>query len=200
MAELRRVPKQKRALNKYNSILDASIVVLIREGYDKTNTSNIAQEAGVAVGSLYEYFPNKESVFTEFLASRIEGTMGLISDSTELSRKEHSINKRSLKEKIKSSLDDCFKNKDLLRVLFNQIPGVLGLLSIQDIENKSLYLAKYLAEGIDLNEEQLSVKTYMLSNILYGFVIRMLFSETSLTTDEIAQELYKIICAYAEVE
>lgn len=37
-------------------------MVVSRDGYDKASTNRIAQEAGVSIGSLYQYFPNKEAV------------------------------------------------------------------------------------------------------------------------------------------
>jgi AcrR family transcriptional regulator len=43
-------------------ILDASLRVLRRDGLRRLNTPRIAQVAGISVGSLYQYFPNKEAI------------------------------------------------------------------------------------------------------------------------------------------
>jgi AcrR family transcriptional regulator len=43
-----------------DAILQASARVLLERGYLGMNTNFVAQQAGVSVGSLYQYFPNKE--------------------------------------------------------------------------------------------------------------------------------------------
>jgi AcrR family transcriptional regulator len=44
------------------TLLDATARVLVREGYDRASTNRIAVVAGVSVGSLYQYFPNKQAI------------------------------------------------------------------------------------------------------------------------------------------
>jgi len=59
----RKQPRQKRARETVAAIIEATAIVLKREGYEKTNTNIIAEIAGVSIGTLYQYFPNKESLF-----------------------------------------------------------------------------------------------------------------------------------------
>ena len=40
---------------------------MLRHGYDRSTTDRIADRAGVSVGSVYEYFPNKEAIFASLL-------------------------------------------------------------------------------------------------------------------------------------
>jgi AcrR family transcriptional regulator len=47
----------------WNAILDAAAQVLLAKGYERATTDRIAERAGVSIGSVYEYFPNKESIF-----------------------------------------------------------------------------------------------------------------------------------------
>jgi len=58
----RKRPRQARARATVTAILDATEQQLVAHGYDGTNTNNIARRAGVSVGTLYQYFPNKEAV------------------------------------------------------------------------------------------------------------------------------------------
>lgn len=58
----RKEPSQERARQTVDAILQAASLVVSRDGYDKASTNRIAQEAGVSIGSLYQYFPNKEAV------------------------------------------------------------------------------------------------------------------------------------------
>ncbi len=196
----RRVPKQQRAREKYHRILDASIRVLEREGYAGTNTSNIAKEANVAVGSLYEYFPNKESIFTAFLNSRVESLLASITMSAEQLSIEKSRPVPSLKDWLNLILDASQTNRQLLKVLVDEVPGVLDLFSLQNFEEQLHSIALYLAEGTGLVEEQLKIKTYILSNALYGFILRSFFAETEMDAKQLAEEWHKLIVAYAAAE
>jgi AcrR family transcriptional regulator len=62
-AKPRKTPVQARAKATWNAILDAAAQVLLARGYEKATTDRIAERAGGSVGSVYEYFPNKESIF-----------------------------------------------------------------------------------------------------------------------------------------
>src|SRR4029077_6829621 len=58
----RKSASQKRSRVTVETLLDATARVLTREGYDRASTNRIAAKAGVSVGSLYQYFPNKEAL------------------------------------------------------------------------------------------------------------------------------------------
>lgn len=55
----RRAPRQKRARVTIDSILDATAQILGRRGWTGLTTNAVADVAGVSIGSLYQYFPNK---------------------------------------------------------------------------------------------------------------------------------------------
>lgn len=58
----RKTPKQARSQVMVDTILEATARVLTNRGYAGTNTNLIAETAGVSVGSIYQYFPNKDSL------------------------------------------------------------------------------------------------------------------------------------------
>ena len=66
---LRRVPQQGRSREKVRRVLDAADALLAREGAGALVTTRVAREAGIAVGSVYAYFPDKEAI-VEALALR----------------------------------------------------------------------------------------------------------------------------------
>src|ERR1700678_4279575 len=55
-------PKQARSTELVAAILEAAIQVLAREGAPRFTMARVAEKAGVSVGSLYQYFPNKAAV------------------------------------------------------------------------------------------------------------------------------------------
>jgi AcrR family transcriptional regulator len=60
--EPRKQPLQGRSRSTVDAILEAAAQVLERYGYAATTTDVIAERAGVSIGSLYQYFPNKDAV------------------------------------------------------------------------------------------------------------------------------------------
>jgi len=58
----RKSASQARSRQTVDVLLEATARVLIKEGYDKTTTNKIAAVAGVSIGSLYQYFPDKPAV------------------------------------------------------------------------------------------------------------------------------------------
>jgi len=58
----RRRPRQARARETVTAILQAAIELAAEHGYDRVTTNAIADRAGVSIGSLYQYFPNKDAI------------------------------------------------------------------------------------------------------------------------------------------
>lgn len=59
---LRRRPRQARAQERVERILDAAEQVFAEVGFSAATTNQIAMQAGTSIGSLYEFFPNKEAL------------------------------------------------------------------------------------------------------------------------------------------
>jgi AcrR family transcriptional regulator len=64
----RRQPAQERAIQTVEVLLDATAVLLETHGYARLSTNKVAEKAGVSIGSLYQYFPNKEALLAALIA------------------------------------------------------------------------------------------------------------------------------------
>src|ERR1700723_276517 len=58
----RKQPQQTRSAELVATILEAAVQVLAKEGAQRFTTARVAEKAGVSVGSLYQYFPNKAAI------------------------------------------------------------------------------------------------------------------------------------------
>ena len=61
-AEPRKRPRQIRSAETVDRILGAAARIFDERGYRATTTNHVAAEAGVSIGSLYQYFPNKDAL------------------------------------------------------------------------------------------------------------------------------------------
>ena len=61
----RRMPRQERARVTVEAIVEATAQLLLDDGMARLSTNRIAKRAGVSVGTLYQYFPDKESIVEE---------------------------------------------------------------------------------------------------------------------------------------
>jgi AcrR family transcriptional regulator len=76
--EQRKMPRQARSKEMVRCLLEATARVLVDEGWDAANTNRIAAVAGVSVGSLYQYFPNKETILVELAEGHIDAGFALL--------------------------------------------------------------------------------------------------------------------------
>lgn len=74
----RKVPRQARSAQLVEAVLEAAARVLAREGARRFTTVRVAEEAGVSVGSLYQYFPNKEALLFRLQADEWRDTSDLL--------------------------------------------------------------------------------------------------------------------------
>jgi AcrR family transcriptional regulator len=76
----RKKPRQARSAQLVDDLVEAALRVLRREGGRGFTTVRVAEEAGVSVGSLYQYFPNKEALLFRLQADEWTDTWGLLDD------------------------------------------------------------------------------------------------------------------------
>jgi AcrR family transcriptional regulator len=74
----RKQPSQARAVALIDAILDAAIQVLMAEGAHRFTTARVAERAGVSVGSLYQYFPNKAAILFRLQSDEWRRTTALL--------------------------------------------------------------------------------------------------------------------------
>jgi AcrR family transcriptional regulator len=74
----RKEPQQARSAELVEAILDAALQVLAKEGAQRFTTARVAERAGVSVGSLYQYFPNKAAILFRLQSDEWQRTSALL--------------------------------------------------------------------------------------------------------------------------
>lgn len=84
----RKQPQQARSNQLVEAVLDAAVQVLMKEGAQRFTTARVAERAGVSVGSLYQYFPNKAAILFRLQSDEWQRTSallrGILEDKTAL--------------------------------------------------------------------------------------------------------------------
>jgi AcrR family transcriptional regulator len=80
---LRKQPKQARSADLVATILEAAVQVLAKEGAQRFTTARVAEKAGVSVGSVYQYFPNKAAILFRLQSDEWRQTTDLLRDILE---------------------------------------------------------------------------------------------------------------------
>lgn len=81
---MRRKPKQARSQQRVDHLLDTAAAVFVEAGYEGATTNAIAARAGVSIGSLYQFFPNKEAILDALAERYIAETHALLDEALAL--------------------------------------------------------------------------------------------------------------------
>jgi AcrR family transcriptional regulator len=74
----RKQPQQTRSTELVAAILEAAVQVLAKEGAARFTTARVAEKAGVSVGSVYQYFPNKAAILFRLQSDEWRQTTDLL--------------------------------------------------------------------------------------------------------------------------
>ena len=116
----RREPKQHRARQTVDAILDAVIRILKREGFDAITTNHIAEVAGVSIGSLYQYFPDKRAIFVALHRRHVEEIDRVI--QTALVEHSTSPLDKLIRALVDAMVEAHTRDPELYELLLTEVP------------------------------------------------------------------------------
>ncbi len=118
----RKRPRQDRSKATVDTILAATARVLVKQGFDGLTTNSVAEAAGVSIGSLYQYFPNKEALVAALIEQHVEQMNAAILD--ELTRVAALPMADAVRAVIELTIRAHSIEPELHRVLTEQVPRV----------------------------------------------------------------------------
>jgi AcrR family transcriptional regulator len=127
-----------RARQTVDALVRATAQLLEREGYEGTTTNKIARVAGASIGSLYQYFPNKEALVAAVIDRHQEDMKQWTRGA--LAKVAKKPVKAAARELIRATVDAHRIAPKLHRVLAEQIPRVGRLENVAAFEREGLAL------------------------------------------------------------
>src|SRR5687767_16040596 len=120
----RRKPRQVRAELTRERILTAAAHVFAEFGYAAGTTNRIAERARVSIGSLYQYFPNKDAILAELMVRHIDRGTWTEAEQLDLSPGTLETVVRALE---RDAIDNHRDDPQLLRIMIEQARCAEGL-------------------------------------------------------------------------
>ena len=128
----RKRPRQDRSRATVDAALAATARILVRRGFDGLTTNAVAEAAGISIGSLYQYFPNKEALVAALIERHLdEMNAALLS---ELARVAELPMREAVRAVIELTIRAHAIDPELHRVLTEQVPRVGRLARVREVD------------------------------------------------------------------
>ncbi|RLU00958.1 TetR/AcrR family transcriptional regulator [Ketobacter sp.] len=130
----RRKPKQARAVQKYNEILDAAARVLVLLDYGDTTMSEIHLESGHPYATIYQYFGNKEDIYLAWIERFMDAAIFELTDR--IRRTDSRDFESRLEISVRYSLEQIASERQVLGKLLNGMALVSSRM-VEHLEEKT---------------------------------------------------------------
>lgn len=190
----RKKPVQGRSRVTVDAILEAAARLFVRDGYPNTTTNRIAELAGVSVGSLYEYFPNKGSILLALLQRQFNGTQDLM--------REHlaAVHGASLEVVVRTiartTIEAHYKELDLNRIL---IASMARVAHWRNMEKMSFSAAELMREALaHLIEDPVRLEhaAFTVETVVEGLLQRTILFAHRLPGYPLEDEIAAVLMGY----
>jgi AcrR family transcriptional regulator len=144
-ATQRKEPSQARSRSMVATIVQATTRVLLKEGYEACTTNRVAEAAGVSIGSVYQYFPNKEALVVAVMERYQAGLHeALVARLAELADADLETAVRGM---VSALLEVPLLQPRLYRVLLEQVPRIGALKRLHELHGQYVPLVEAWLEA-----------------------------------------------------
>jgi len=198
LLEPRKSPVQARSAASVDAILGATIQVLLSVGKERLTTTSVALRAGVSVGTLYQYFPNKSAL----LQAALKRHLAEVTEAVEVVCKEQEG--KTLRQ-MATGVITTFLQAKMRKVktsvaLYSVSSDVDGAKIVQQMGTRfNKALVRMLATSREPLTTDPQLAAYMLQDAMVGVSRRILESGApEKQLDRLGRELIFMTCAYLD--
>ncbi|NER78577.1 MAG: TetR/AcrR family transcriptional regulator [Leptolyngbya sp. SIO1D8] len=200
LSKMRRQPQQARSQERVKQILDVAEQLFLERGYESTTTRAIAARAKVSVGSLYQFFPDKEAVLKalaiRYMQTQYQRFLNLHTPET------LKIPLPSYVDRMINAFDQFYTDYPGSRVIFEQLLDTITWSAIEKIDDFEYQVIDELARFFHSRQPSLSIaKCERIALIITKIITELLW--LSLNGDqafrqEIVAETKLLILSYLQ--
>ena len=194
---MRKKPQQQRAKLIVDHILQAAQICIVEQGLMQITTPKIAEKAGVSVGSLYQYFENKEEIIQELLRRKSEN-LGLALKQMVITQEQLSI-QEIIPLSIQFGFDVMRAESGFFIEVLKHWHGYNHSEAAQILEKHFFELGMYLFNRFyrHWDFETLKNKSFVIINSTLFTMIRYVSNNSFLISEQqLRDELSNMILAY----
>lgn len=191
--EPRKTPLQARATVTVEAISEATIQVLLSHGGDRLTTTRVADRAGVSVGTLYQYYPNKRSLLYAVMEEHLNRVAAAVESAC-----EQVCNKplaEMIKQVVEVYVDAKMDRADISVALYKVAPDIGGPELVKRAGQrmrKALDTMLQTALDMDSPPERLAIDTMLAA--MSGAMRSLLESRPSALTVRKQREQLVLLC------
>lgn len=196
-------PLQERSKQTVQAILEASARILGKDGLAALNTNRISEVAGVSVGSVYQFFRNKDSILEELLTRVLDQNVDELLRilETENSRE---TGLRSFVEKVVGGIFSNFEKRGfVMNALLENAPQLIGLKRIQKVDERIIpkVMEKMQSHGVKIRPKDAETAIFVVMQAVRG-VTSMAYARKMSEAERarIKRELVDLCVRYLDVE
>ncbi|MGA2730371.1 MAG: TetR/AcrR family transcriptional regulator [Terracidiphilus sp.] len=193
---MRKEPRQERARATVEAILEAAARILDRQGWGRFTTNAVAEVAGVSIGSLYQYFPNKLALVEAILRRHFDDVLSALRFADEQASRIERI-----KGLVSGMITAHSNHPSLHRVLLEEVPRAKIARSIhQNFEREywSLFTKLITTNEVSGANPRSLVRAQVLSAAISG-AVHDASRKGTLRSPDFEQELVRLVDAYLTV-
>jgi AcrR family transcriptional regulator len=190
----RRTPTQRRAWRTRERILAGAAQVFAEYGYASGTTDRIATAAGLSVGSLYQYFPNKDAILLVLATSHIDQTAEAIRKTLAEVRPAEAW----LPELAAAVVDQHVENPRLHQVLFEEAPRPPEVVArFREAESEAVTaIAALLRTDSKLRISRPDRCARFVVNTIEALTHRFMGATPQINTDDLVEEITSMVSKY----
>ena len=189
----RREPKQQRSLHTVNAVLEGVPLVAKRHGIRAITTNRIAEAAGVSIGSLYQYFPDKRAIFAALHDRHVDDVREVIERTTAACASAPL--EEFARELVESLLNVHAEGAELHEIISSAVPqSALGFKNaLHHTFRWVLSRADQERYSLDETERMLFVLPRMVESLVHGAADR---ARAALSRDGARNEAIRTVLVY----
>ncbi len=173
----RKQPQQARSQATVDAIFDATIQVLLAEGLQRLTTIRVAERAGVSVGTLYQYFPQKQALLFAVLQRHLERVVSAMEKAA--ASAHHASLSAMVKAVVAAFVKAKTENLDESRALYAVALELDSRSYVREVEARNrAALEAMLKTASDADFDDVPMTTFMFMGAMVG-PIRLLLEAKS---------------------
>jgi TetR/AcrR family fatty acid metabolism transcriptional regulator len=152
--------------NKYHLILEAAVKVFARQGFYQSTVAQIAKEAGVADGTIYLYFKNKDDILVQFFSYRTKQVFDRF--RSEVRKADSSLDK--LRNLIRRHLTEFQRDRDMA-VVYQVETHQNSRLAESQIREMSQMYQDLISEIVELGQQEGRIRKDLYVGLVKRFIL-----------------------------